>query len=254
MKKLSTSLFLVLISSTAFGAVKVKTWVNPACAKGLCEVKGVKLYVDQIRTERMSGSMMVAEVETTKKEVLKKYAFVQYIRGCMFTTQTTGENAYLVRSHFENPNSTPFVHKTWEIDSGFDRDPIYHSNPLAGFDEIRGFEIPRNSYYENGNSLTTENSYTWSGKLEHLKENKLFTSDSPTAAAIGSSVPMTVVRNSSLEFRICLHEISKVPTTVDDPKTIIPDPIVCMEWSSNFIYNFGKKVFEEKTAIHPFCQ
>ena len=236
-------------------AATVLTWTNPECATGNCELKAMRLHIDKMNDNnyKMAGNNIVAELETTSKEHLSKYAFVQYIQGCLYETSNLGETKLAVREFF-GKQGQPFKHVGWEIDSAGDKDPIYWSNPDAGYDELRGFEIPRNSSYINDNSMKTENYLTWAGKISNLRGNKIFADDMPTPSAWAQENGIVSARNSALKFKICVHKISDVPESVEDPKTQIEGALGCLEWSSNYQFNFKKKVFEEKTTIPAVCK
>lgn len=248
-------LLFFLMSKVAYAAPSVKTWINPDCANGDCEVKSMKLYVEKNNSVRykLAYNQMAAEIETTKPEHLAKYAFVQYIKGCYVQISNLGEIRMGSRE-FWGRKGAPFLHKTFELDSASDKDPIYWSNNNAGYDYIRGFEIPRNSYYVNDNPVLTESYGSFAGKIKNLKSNKIYASDMPSPSSWQEENGIITANTSSLEFQICLHKIADVPVTVEKPATIIPDPIVCMDWSSNYQFNFRKKTWEEKTALHPACK
>lgn len=245
---------LVLSSQIALAAPTVKTWINPECATGACEVKAMRLYVDKWNSakDQMAGNSMVVEIETTSMSHVKKYATVQYIQGCLFQTSNLGDVRMASREFFGKQNQ-PFKHVGWELDSASDKDPIYWSNDTAGYDEMRGFFIPRNSYYQNGNSMLNESANTWAGKITNLKANKIYAEDFPTPSAWEEKNGIVTARVASLNFKICLHKIDNVPATVDSPKTQIGDAITCMEWSSNYQMDFKKKTFVEKSGLHPAC-
>lgn len=254
MKKLIV-LSLLVSSQIGVAAPIIKTWNNPECATGECEVKSMKIYIDKLVSakDRMAGNAVAAEIETTSKEHLKKYAFVQYIRGCLFETSNLGEVRMATREFF-GKQGQPFLHKGWELDSASDKDPIYWSNTQAGYDDLRGFEIPRNSYYVNANPSLVENYNSWAGKIKNLKENKIWISDLPTMSYWEEKMGVITARTASLQFKICLHRISDVPATVADPKTVIGDALTCMDWNSSYQMNFSKKTFEEKATLHSACQ
>lgn len=245
---------LLLGSQVSLAAPVVKTWVNPECANGDCEVKAMRLYVEKWNStkERMAGNSMAAEIETSNKAALKKYAFVQYLQGCLFESSNLGETRMATREFF-GKKGVPFKHKTMELDSASDKDPIYWSNDAAGYDDLRGFEIPRNSYYVNDNPVVTESYGSWAGKISNLKSNKIFASDFPTPSYWEEKNGIITARTASLNFKICLHKIEDIPVSVEDPKTQIGKAIVCMDWSSNYQFNFTKKVFVEKTTLHSTC-
>ena len=249
--------FLLFLAMTkvAHAAPTVKTWINPECATGNCEVKSMKLFVEKnnVPKYRLAYNHMTAEIETKKPEDLAKYAFVQYIKGCYVQVSNLGETRMGSRE-FWGRKGTPFLHKTFELDSASDQDPIYWSTINAGYDYIRGYEIPRNAYYVNDNPLLTEKYGSFAGKIKNLKSNKIYVSDMPSPSSWSEENGIITANTSSLDFKICLHKIADVPVTVEKPATIIPDPIVCMDWSSNYQFNFRSKTWSEKTIMHPACK
>jgi hypothetical protein len=145
-----------------------------------------------------------------------------------------------------------------QLDSASDKDPIYWSNTRAGFDELRGFEIPRNSYYQIGTELLKQKTGSWAGKVSNLKNGaKIYADDMPTPSGwdLNAETMKVSARQSSLRFLICLHRIEDVPAVVDSPNTMIPNPITCMTWNSNFSYNFATRKFDDKQdVINPICK
>ncbi len=246
--------FVALSTQAVWAAPEIKSWINPACARGACEVKSVKLILTKTHTADYAGRALVAEFETTQPAQLKKYAFVQYIRGCLYTaaadgTKRMGTREYLTRS------GQPFKHVGWEIDSASDVDPIYWSTKNPGWDELRGFEITRNANYSYTDPNNGKEPERWAGKTSNITgRNRIYVADTPTPGMTGGSTNgKPSVTNSSLEFRICLHEISKIPKVLETPGTLVADPIVCLDWASNFVYNFTTRRFQERQTLDPYC-
>lgn len=249
---------LLNLSLAALAAPAVKTWSNPECATGNCELKGMKLYIDTNNGQyRMAGNAISAEIETVRKEDLAKYAFVQYIEGCVFETNSQGQIKMGTREYWGRQGQ-PFKHVGMQLDSAGDKDPIYWSNTKAGYDDLRGFEIPRNSYYQIGTEMLKTKTGSWAGKISNLKNGaKIYAEDMPTPSGwdLDETTMKVSARQASLRFRICLHKIEDVPGTVDSPSTIIPGAITCMTWNSNFMYNFATRKFDDKKdEIHPACK
>lgn len=250
------NLGLALVSQLAFAAPKpviTTAWKNPECDSGNCDLKGMKLFIQKNNDNRLAGNFMSAEIETTRPEALKNYVFVQYIQGCLYETDSKG-NATIGTREFFRKASQPFHHKEMEVDSGPDLDPVYNSNQFAGYDELRGFDVPRNSDYVTKNPLTEEGYGGWSGKIKNLKGNKIYASDYPTMSGFDLTEDMKVIaRNASLKFKICLHHVNDVPK-VGTSTTVAANPITCMDWSSNYEYNFKTRKINEKAEISPVCK
>lgn len=243
---------LTLLSQVAVAAPQVRTWINPACETGDCDVKAMRMYVTKGNNGKVAGNTVVGEIETKDKETLRKYAFVQYIKGCNYEENSAGQRKFRIRTFFGKAG-VPFQHKTFEIDSATDKDPIYWSNAFAGYDELRGFEVPRHSPYYTGNPETGEKYGSYAGKDKNLTSAKLYIQDAPSYSVLGFANGKLEAANASLDFKLCVYEISKLPKVENDPTMMYPDPINCMEWSSNYIFNFKKKTFEEKKEISSAC-
>lgn len=247
----------LVISSGAFAAEPAPTitaWKNPECLSGNCEVKGMKMFIRKYRDTSMGGAYMTAEMETASKDLLKKYAFVQYIEGCVFEENSKGETRLAYRENL-GKKGQPFKHIGPEIDSGPDADPIYWSEPKAGFDELRGIQIYRHSGYATKNPMTNNDFGTWASKDKNLESAKLYVSDMPTWTHFTKDVNFSwTARNSSLKFKICLHKIADIPEKTVDGKLTVPNPIHCMEWASNYVYNKRTSRITEMKEIHPYCK
>ncbi len=255
--KIIIAIALLNISAIAVAAPAVKSWSNPECATGNCELKGMKLYIESFNGKyRIAGNSISAEIETTDKESMNKYAFVQYIEGCVFETNLAGNIRMGTREYWGRQGS-PFKHVGMQLDSASDKDPIYWSNPRASYDELRGFEIPRNSFYQIGTEMLKQKTGSWAGKVSNLKNGpKIYADDMPTPSGwdLDETTMKVTARQSSLRFKICVHKIEDVPARVDSPSTVIPGAIHCMDWDSNYIYNFQTRKFDDKKSeLHPVC-
>ena len=51
-----------LASANTAAAPKVETWVNPECATGSCEVKGMKLYTTKYNKNRLAADAMARSI------------------------------------------------------------------------------------------------------------------------------------------------------------------------------------------------
>jgi hypothetical protein len=242
-------LAVLALIPTAHAVIETKVWNNPACRTGACEVKMMKLTLDKTVSAEYAARSLIAEFETTRPEQLKKFAFVQYIRGCLFKSDANGPTKMGTREFF-GVGGQPFQHKGWEIDSAGEPDPIYWSTWNIGWDELRGFEILRNANYSTIKPEGVEPE-KWAGKVSNIKgRNVLYVADAPTGSMAFAGQD---VSNTSLDFKICLHEIKDVPRVAESKSQIVPNPIGCLEWSSNFVYDHAARRFRERTTPHPFC-
>ncbi len=246
---------VILAALSLAGLVSAQTrnlrWDNPACAIGPCEVRAVTLQLTRTHSSAMAGNAIVAGVETNSPGALHRYAFVQYLKGCMFESNATGPVAMVTREFFGRSGEA-FQHRDWEVDSAPDADPIYWSTLNPGWDELRGFEIPRNANYSVAPPVQGRG-INWGGKVSNLRHNALYVFDAPTPSTLSNMNGTRMARNSSLNFRICLHRIADIPRAVS-PRTIVPHPIACLDWSSNFVYDFARQGFVEADQPHAFCQ
>lgn len=245
--------FILILSFLFVSTVKaeVKTWNNPECASGSCEIKSIKLYLDKHLSRDMGMQKMIAEITASSPEVLRKYAFVQYIRGCVFDSNAQGPIRHAYRTYL-GQESQQFLHPEWQVDN-VTRDPIYFSTRNPGMDPIRGFEIPRNANYMVVNPKDgTEK--RWGGKTSNIVDNRLFVFDEPSPGSLGNMNGKPKATNSSLEFKICLYPIADLPKKVESPSVEYPNPVACLEWNSRFHYNFSTRRFVESATIHPYCR
>lgn len=237
-------LWLLLLSFSALA--EVQTWNNPECTSGNCAIRSMKVSV----TYDGPSSYMVAELKTTSPAQVRDYAFVQYIRGCVFDTTAAGQVKFRTRS-FRGSEGVPFQHPTWQIDSML-ADPIYFSTRNPGWDELRGMEIPRNANYmvvdpSGGREVR------WGGRESNVVDNRLFVFDNPTGGIVSQFNGQTVATNSSLEFRICLHKISDIPQREPNAGAVIANPIACLNWDARFHYDFARRRHTRSATLHPAC-
>ena len=244
---------MFLASSALYAGTIETVWNNPACETGPCDLKAARYSLTKTNDlrYRAAGNSLVASFETTSKSTVKNYAFVQYIKGCHFAKNQTG-NRMGLREFFGNTGRV-YQHTDWEIDSAWDKDPIYSSFAQAGFDSLREYDVPRNASYLTANPTTARNYDWWSGKEEKLNRPEIFMSDEPTFSSWVPALRGSQEVITSVKFRTCLHEIKDVPHSVEDPRTIIPDPIHCYEWSSNYQMNSAQTALEEKPTLAAFC-
>jgi len=242
---------LALLATAVLAAPPIKKeWKNPECASGNCEIEGMRISVQASLSPQFGMTTMVADMKARKPEFLKNYAFVQYIRGCVFESSKNGPIRLAAREYL-GQSGLPFQHKTWQVDSS-QRDPIYWSTRNPGFDPIRGFTIPRNANYMVSDPSINEED-RWGGKESNVLDNRLYVKDMPTGGSTSTSSTGVKAVNSSLEFKICLYKIENIPTTVDSSTGMLPDPVACLEWNAHYIYNFPLRRFATISSVHPYC-
>lgn len=231
-------------------SMPTKEWLNPDCDIKGCEIKAVRLYVENSSNGQSAGTAIAAEMEATERDFLKDYLFVQYIKGCRYSISADGSREILTRSFF-GKRRAPFIHKEWQIDTDEDQDPSYWSSRIAGYDPIRGFEIPRNADYATTSPLLSEEFSSWVGKVKNLESNSLYVYDAPSGSTLHGL--HSKVEISSLTFKMCLYRAAQVPAKISTPDIFLQDPIACLDWDSNFGLNAEGKALESKAEIDPFC-
>lgn len=243
----------LLCLSAGLKAQTTTKWTNPECETGDCEVKSFTLTARKYQDKKLIGQSMVAGIETSKPEFLKKYAVVQFIKGCMYLKNQKGDVKFAYRQSLNRP-ATPFLHKNFEVDSGYDSDPVYGSSVQSGWDDLRGFEVPRNAHYLNQDPGKFEQARAWGGKDSNLLSNNIYIDDMPTPTSWQIKDGILIATVSSLQFKACLYEVSKLPLRVSSEDQQLSEPITCLEWSSNFDYDFKKRAFVELKEISPVCK
>jgi hypothetical protein len=179
------------------------------------------------------------EYETDTVDALEKYAIVQFVKGCVFSSSKNGEGkinsdvSYIVPSFGED---IPFCFPKWVIDS-HDTDPAYNSDPEHGrFYLLRWNK--RGSY-----DHRTQKYYG----AEKPKIPVLYMTDYPA----GAFVSATGVKNAALEFNTCIYKASDVPTKTRRDDIGFAKPITCFEWQNVYVYDFDKGKFQTKWADFP---
>jgi hypothetical protein len=244
---------LLALATSAFAQQSMREWVNPACASGACEIRGMRLHILKANDRNGAGNSMAAELIATDRADLSKYGFVQYLKGCHYKSNAVGEATVGTRQFF-GEQAVSFNHPRWAIDTAADRDPVYSSTDEHGFDELRGYHVPRNARYSVQNPISTAQGVSWAGQQRLLRSNSLFIHDMPTPGI--SVIGMGGIRESvtpSLQFKVCLHKLSDIPEETSNPELEVPNPITCMEWSSIYNYNAVSRRYVEGRTISPVC-
>ncbi len=222
-----------------------------------CDLKGVTfrvqlehVHLEGDATRDQYGTDMYASYETNTLEKVKKYVFVQFIRGCVFHSEMlpTGEIANYFTESRDGYMDTPygytlFRHPNWEIDS-IDEDPVYASNP--DFAENRHYLY---QWIDPAPSWIPEKQGNLYGE-KPPKFPRLFIVDHTVSAGLFWNIP---TKNTSLEFRTCLYKTVDVPRKRERGDINFATPVTCFEWSHNFVYNHGIKDWERPTTIAEVC-
>lgn len=173
---------------------------------------------------------------------IANFGIVQYIKGCQYNSEYDGQEVTkyfgISRNYFDE--IVTFQHKNWQIDSD-SHDPVYTSwmgNRTALF----RWNINQTSY-------DPETSVYMAQKLP--PHPTVFATDLPGS----SNVDGQTAKNSSLEFEVCLFNISDLParTTPNGLGVDRSKALKCFSWDSKFVYDFSKKKFQMSGPIDPFC-
>jgi hypothetical protein len=199
--------------------------------------------------EHHYGTKLYAWYRTKDHASMRDFVFVQFIRGCTFETRSV-EKSIMTSFNTDREffgKTIPFNHPVWVIDST-DEDPAYWSSPENG---------DRHALFRWGATSNTFPDvlarYPRVSDQAPL-EPHLFISDYPQGGGIrwnrwNDSVIMT---NGSFEFKTCLYKASDVPVRAS-PDAKLPEPIVCVDWSSSYIYDYNENKMTSPTGISPTC-
>ena len=205
---------------------------NTNCAeRGTCSLKKVRYVAEDYRVkiggEYSYGTSFAAWYTTSTTEALREYVFVQFIKGCVYTTEKnrngTVEMSYtIVREFFGGV--TRFCHEDWEVDTT-DKDPVYWGSSGSVRQYLYAWNLVSGSLGRNTTRVYGMN-------LPPTPE--LYVSDLPAQAFYSNGV----ARNVSLSFRMCMYKASEVPEAVSSPRDVnFAKPIHCFPWKSSFIYD-----------------
>jgi len=237
-------------------SLETNVFINKDCAGAdTCDFKEFRLEVKKSRMWVIDGwhygSSIIAAYKTDEIGHLENYSFVQFIRGCMFDTYLVVDGGItkilghvkVQFSEFDTEGRPKkyerFCFPDWVIDSQ-DKDPVYNSFPGYGRFYLRRWNTVPGSY-----DKRTEKYY---GE-EKPKRPELYVTDLPSGAFLGE---LSAV-NASLEFKTCIYKTKSIPLETTEDNINFATPIKCFLWQNIYIYNYGKKEFEMKFEIDPFC-
>lgn len=216
-----------------------QVFLNPDCrASDTCDLKRFTLIHlaheiwfsdDPKHPTHASGAIM--EYETDSVAAIEKYAVVQFVKGCVFTSarnrdgEITRDINYGVSSFGE---TIPLCFPDWVIDSQ-DTDPVYNSDPEHGrFHLLRWNRA-------GSHDLRTE---TYYGE-EKPKTPVVYLTDYPA----GAFVTATGVKNTALSFRTCIYKAAEVPRQTLRDHINFARPLGCFEWQNVYVYDFDEGRF-----------
>ena len=183
------------------------------------------------------GTRLFAHYVTDTVDALENYAFVQFIKGCQYSSHDTKEVlASISRNHFSK--NIIFNHKDWVVDST-DTDPIYFSTPNS-----RHFNYKRN--IKPGS--TDKETMRYYG-LEKPNYPELYITDRPGTAFYMNNG----AKNISLNFKICLYRTSDVPRETVPENIDFSEPITCFYWDSSWVYDHDMDTYKHPHYVVSAC-
>lgn len=209
----------------------VRKWRTKPTFKGDLEVLNSTLY---------------AWYETVDLGRLEDFAFVQYVRGCVYSSQKNKDGDVSVHYNITHANLGErklFIHTDWVVDSP-KSDPMYDSNPA----------YPLRHYFLEWNKtpLQFPRSHGLNFGDTKPKLPRLFILSSPSMSAYIVTNQNEFATNHSLEYRTCLYRTSEIPESSDGK--IIPGALGCFEWNSSNIYDHTRRRFSSPEGIVPACR
>jgi hypothetical protein len=230
---------------------------SPACLEdpAIPTLKEYGFWVRQIRIPsnpkidsdyEMFYAKLYAWYETEHPAHVEDFGFVQYIRGCVYSSERHADGRITTHFNVTHQNlgeRALFLHPDWVVDTPF-VDPLFDSNP----------QYPLRHYF-----------MEWSKSPEQFPKGRgLFYGDNPPKRPrlAVSTLPMPLAHaqglhedfatNHSLEYRMCLYRTKDIPTRSDG--TIIPGALGCFDWSSSYVYNHDAKKYESPKGMNPLCR
>lgn len=176
------------------------------------------------------GKRLVAEYETTTTSSLTDYVFVQFLRGCVYTTRLEGGKVVPYYMHVRYGKGDVFRFNDWAVDA-VDDNPVYSSWPgLGQFAGLKWNTVPGSYDSRTARYLRSQAPPT----------PVLYVTDHPS----GGFFMKDAAQNSSLRLRMCLYRASDVPDSATVPSELTAEPITCYEWESWFVYDHLRSEFK----------
>ncbi|MEK7138645.1 MAG: hypothetical protein AAB799_00495 [Patescibacteria group bacterium] len=256
-KRLVLTLSLMLTAASVLGAQmskldilnhKEKVFANDSCRKTkTCDLKEVRYVVEDymvvmIDGEYNLGTRMFAQFETNSVRNLEKYVFVQFVKGCFFSSRIVDGQPVIefdVRYLRDENNSVLFLFRDWVLDSN--SDPVYPSEVSK----------PRLYWYRWNtvkDSFSTETEKFYGVSKPRLP--RLYVVDHPGTAFVVNGR----AKNISLEFKICIYREKDVPKKVSQDNIDFAKPTDCFSWHSSFVYNHKTNEYESHSQIVSACR
>jgi len=236
-------------------------------ARDDCDLKEIVFYREDnefpidpsIQEDSLArGTWFMAGIETTTVAALKKYAFVQFIRGCMWNSMKKPDgpvSTWFAISRKHLGERTHFVHRDWVVDSE-DLEPVSTADGENG---------DRHYFLQ-----WTDPRLQWIP----MQQQKLFGEETPTIPfgfVVDALEPLAMfwpndslngkpdmfsgkAINRSLEFQKCLYRTNDVPKITDGSTRGFGEPIACGSWRSSHVYDYDRGMFTSPPGIAEECK
>lgn len=226
---------------------KENMFTNIDCKQNkTCDLKKVEYFVEDysvgIDGGYNYGTRFFARYETNRVRDLEKYVFVQFIKGCDFSSELANGEVEIAydRVYPRDAGVITFKFPDWTIDS-YDLDPAYATVPdKSRFYGNRWNTVP--------GSFSTDTEFFYGQRKPRIP--KIYIVDHPGQAFYLNGR----AHNISLKFRTCIYQTKNVSKKVAHDNINFAEPISCYEWSSSFVYNHFIGEFESFLDIVPACQ
>ena len=249
---LCSLLFSLLFSLPVFASITVvstRTEKSAAHHATFIELKKEVVLPGAPATEISYLTDIRFGYEVGKPSQIENYAIVQWIRGCMFSSEYTDghvdKDLSITRKHFGK--TIVFQHKDWQIDSD-STDPIYSSDPTHG-----RFAFLR--WNADKSILDADNANVYA-KLKP-PHGSVFVTDMPGSGFLASGTGRRdgTAQNASLQYITCLFKTSGLPTTTTPQGTGIDrtKSLWCVNWDHQFVWNFEVGRMSQPAVIDPVC-
>ncbi|MFK8139372.1 MAG: hypothetical protein AB8E15_13515, partial [Bdellovibrionales bacterium] len=179
------------------------------------------------------------------------YAFVQYIKGCVFMSEKRPDGSVEYRDTAREffGEYIKYRHESWQIDS-LDSDPMY-KNMLPKYFDQDGVKFPqRHGFYEWSKTRVPDKKIHQFLYQSKPKGKYTYVTDRSANAFFADGQ----AKNVSLSFKMCLHRTKDIPFSVSSPDLKIAKPLHCFTFSNSKIYNHDTNQFESISGIHNYCK
>ncbi len=241
-----------LVGTTALASITtVSTRVEKSSANGatFIEMKKEVVLPGVPKTEISYLTDIRFAYVVSKPLQIETYAVVQWIRGCMFTSEYidghVDKDLSISRMHFGK--TIVFQHKDWQIDSD-SIDPIYSADSQHG-----RFAFLR--WNADKSILNADNAnYYAKAKPPH---GSVFVTDMLGSAflATGTGRRDGTAQNASLQYITCLFKTTDLPATTTPQGAGInrSKALWCVNWDHQYVWNFEVGRISRPAVIDPVC-